>query len=117
GLLSTVLNGFVFTLLGYLIPQVTLALIEHEHTGILSTMKYMFIIAILVYVFRFIWVFALYNMFYIPESRFERVLKHEDVNTYEVRPNRFKYALIATVCGIERDRLSQATTRLQLRLQ
>ncbi|UBH15875.1 cation:proton antiporter [Macrococcus armenti] len=100
GLLSTVLNGFVFTLLGYLIPQVTLALIEHEHTGILSTMKYMFIIAILVYVFRFIWVFALYNMFYIPESRFERVLKHEDVNTYEVRPNRFKYALIATVCGV-----------------
>lgn len=100
GLLSTVLNGFVFTLLGYLIPQVTLALIEHEQTGILSTMKYMFIIAILVYVFRFIWVFALYNMFYIPESRFERVLKHEDVNTYEVRPNRFKYALIATVCGV-----------------
>ena len=100
GLLSTVLNGFVFTLLGYLIPQVTLALIEHEHTGILSTMKYMFIIAILVYVFRFIWVFALYNMFYIPESRFERILKHEDVNTYEVRPNRFKYALIATVCGV-----------------
>ncbi|UTH07417.1 cation:proton antiporter [Macrococcoides canis] len=100
GLLSTVLNGFVFTLLGYLIPQVTLALIEHEQTGVFSTMKYMFIIAILVYVFRFIWVFALYNMFYIPESRFERVLKHEDVNTYEVHPNRFKYALIATVCGV-----------------
>lgn len=100
GLLSTVLNGLVFTLLGYLIPQVTLALIEHEHTGILSTVVYMFIIAILVYVFRFIWVFALYNMFYIPESRFERVLKNEDINIYEVRPNRFKYALITTVCGV-----------------
>lgn len=100
GLLSTVLNGLVFTLLGYLIPQVTLSLIEHDGKSIFSTIIYTLVIALLVYIFRFVWVFVLYDKFYIPESRFERILKHEDVKKYDVRPHRFKYALIATVCGV-----------------
>ncbi|TDM48404.1 Na+/H+ antiporter [Macrococcoides goetzii] len=100
GLLSTVLNGFVFTLLGYLIPEVTTSLVEHGNEDIFSTVMYMLIIALLVYFFRFIWVFFLYDMFYIRESRFERILKRENIDQKEVRPNRFKYALIATVCGV-----------------
>ncbi|WP_414043815.1 cation:proton antiporter [Macrococcus sp. EM39E] len=100
GLLSTVLNGFVFTLLGYLIPEVTTSLIEHGNEDITSTIIYMLIIALLVYLFRFIWVFFLYDMFYIRESRFERILNRENIDEKEVRPNRFKYAIIATVCGV-----------------
>ncbi|MGV2875728.1 sodium:proton antiporter [Macrococcus capreoli] len=100
GLLSTVLNGFVFTLLGYLIPEVTMSLIESGNEDITSTFIYMVIIALLVYLFRFIWVFILYDMFYIRESRFERILNRENIDTKEVRPSRFKYAMIATVCGV-----------------
>lgn len=100
GLLSTVLNGFVFTLLGYLIPEVTSSLIANSNEDIMNTLMYMFIIAMLVYFFRFIWVFFLYDMFYIRESRFERILRRENIEEKEVRPNRFKYAIIATVCGV-----------------
>ncbi|MCE4955925.1 cation:proton antiporter [Macrococcoides caseolyticum] len=100
GLLSTVLNGFVFTLLGYLIPKVTTSLINTGDEDMVATLFYMFIIALLVYLFRFIWVYFLYDMFYIPKSRFERILNRENLDEKEVRPNRFKYALIATVCGV-----------------
>lgn len=100
GLLSTVLNGFVFTLLGYLVPEVVTSLIADNNESILLTIIYMLIITLLVYIFRFIWVFFLYDSFYISESRFERILRRENLDVKEVRPNRFKYALIATVCGV-----------------
>lgn len=99
-LLSTVLNGFVFTLLGYLIPEVTVSLINNHNENISATLMYMIVIALLVYLFRFIWVYMLYDLFYIRESRFERILNRRDLDQEEVRPNRFKYALIATVCGV-----------------
>lgn len=99
GLLSTALNGMVFVMLGYLVPEVTMYMIQHDPGNVLTLLMHTAGIAVLVYIFRFIWVFALYDMFYIPESRFSRMLRHEKIEQ-EPRPPRFKYALITTVCGV-----------------
>ncbi|TDM12232.1 cation:proton antiporter [Macrococcus lamae] len=100
GLLSTVMNGFVFTMLGYIIPEVTMHMVNTESRHLGEITFYTFLIALLVYLFRFVWVFILYDKFFIPVSRFERILNNESVSTSEKRPSRFKYSLIATVCGV-----------------
>ncbi|ULG74725.1 cation:proton antiporter [Macrococcus brunensis] len=100
GLLSTVLNGMVFTILGYIIPEVTLEIITHERQNLVGLLILTAIISLLVYLFRFIWVFLLYDMFYIPENPFIKILNNQDSDVPEERPSRFKYALIAAVCGV-----------------
>ena len=100
GLLSTVLNGMVFTILGYIIPEVTLEIITHERQNLVGLLILTAIISLLVYLFRFIWVFLLYDMFYIPENPFLKILNNQDSGIPEERPSRFKYALIAAVCGV-----------------
>lgn len=100
GLLSTVLNGFVFTMLGYIVPEVTMTIFNNESEPIMQLLIYTFLIALLVYIFRFVWVYILYNRFFIPESRFERILNNEPVTSAEKRPSRFKYSLLASVCGV-----------------
>ncbi|UTH14274.1 cation:proton antiporter [Macrococcus equipercicus] len=100
GLLSTVLNGFVFTILGYIIPEVTVHMINTESGHLGRIIFYTLLIALFVYIFRFVWVYLLYDRFFIPESRFERILNNESVANVEKRPSRFKYALLASVCGV-----------------
>ncbi|WJP98244.1 cation:proton antiporter [Macrococcus bovicus] len=100
GLLSTVLNGMVFTILGYIIPEVTLEIVTHERQNLVGLLILTAIISLLVYLFRFIWVFMLYDMFYIPENPFIKILNNPDAGLPEERPSRFKYALIAAVCGV-----------------
>ncbi|TDM14620.1 cation:proton antiporter [Macrococcus bovicus] len=100
GLLSTVLNGMVFTILGYIIPEVTLEIVTHERQNLVGLLILTAIISLLVYLFRFIWVFMLYDKFYIPENPFIKILNNPDAGLSEERPSRFKYALIATVCGV-----------------
>ena len=98
GLLSTVLNGLVFVILGYLIPDVSIQIFQADK-GFMMLLIYTIIIALILYIIRFSWVYLLYDIFYIPESRFERILNREK-GIVEIRPSRFKYALVASVCGI-----------------
>ncbi|TDM03613.1 cation:proton antiporter [Macrococcus carouselicus] len=100
GLLSTILNGMVFTILGYIVPEVTLDIIENEPQNIGNLLILTVVISLLVYLFRFIWVFILYDMFYLPENPFIRMLNQQNAQALEERPSRFKYAFITTVCGV-----------------
>lgn len=98
-LLSTMLNGLVFTMLGYLIPEVVQHVYFLGEYHIVTLIIYTLLISLAVYLFRFVWVFILYNQFYLRESRFERALKHQSIAP-EPRPSRVKYAFITTICGV-----------------
>lgn len=93
--LSYVLNGFVFVVLGYIIPKVVSEIIAHERDNIVFLIITTLLIAFAIYIFRFIWVFALYKVFYYPNNI------QSYLDDREAQPiNRFKYAFIMTMCGI-----------------
>nr|WP_263314074.1 sodium:proton antiporter [Mammaliicoccus sp. Marseille-Q6498] len=102
-LLSYLLNGFVFILLGFLMPEVLINILKEPKQEVLHVIGITFFVAILVYIFRYIWVLISYKYFYLPESRFSRMLnsgKEIAPQSQIDKPNRFKYALIMTVCGV-----------------
>lgn len=102
-LLSYILNGFVFVLLGFLIPEVLNNILEESRQEIMHAIGITIFVASLVYLFRFVWVFISYPYFYLPESRFSRMLssgQEFETNTKADKPNRFKYAFIMTICGV-----------------
>ncbi|GGI39381.1 Na+/H+ antiporter [Mammaliicoccus stepanovicii] len=102
-LLSYLLNGFVFILLGFLIPEVLNNILEESKQEIGHVIFITIIVSLLVYLFRYIWVLISYRYFYLPESRFSRMLTTgQDIKpqTEVDKPNRFKYAFIMTICGV-----------------
>ncbi|GGB00871.1 sodium:proton antiporter [Macrococcus hajekii] len=100
GLLSTILNGMVFTILGYIIPEVTIEILKNEQQNLGGLILLTIVVSLLVYLFRFLWVFVLYDMFYLPVNPFIKILNNQNASEPEERPSRFKYALITTVCGV-----------------
>ena len=58
------------------------------------------LIALAVYVFRFIWVYVLYPYFYLSVSPFQKMMSKEEDKTDEKPPKRSLYALIMTICGV-----------------
>ncbi|MCS5428552.1 sodium:proton antiporter, partial [Staphylococcus aureus] len=102
-LLSYLLNGFVFILLGFLIPEVMINILEEPQHEIMHVIGITLFVAALVYLFRYIWVLISYPYFYLPESRFSKMLNtgKDIAPESEIdKPNRFKYAFIMTVCGV-----------------
>lgn len=102
-LLSYLLNGFVFILLGFLIPEVMINILEEPQHEIMHVIGITLFVAALVYLFRYIWVLISYPYFYLPESRFSKMLNTgKDIapESQIDKPNRFKYAFIMTVCGV-----------------
>lgn len=93
--LSYVLNGFVFVVLGYIIPEVVSAIFKDEPQNIIFLIITTLLIALAIYVFRFIWVFILFKQFYYPNN-IQSYLNDQ----YEVPPKREHYAFIMTMCGI-----------------
>ena len=74
-LLSYLLNGFVFILLGFLIPEVMINILEEPQHEIMHVIGITLFVAALVYLFRYIWVLISYPYFYLPESRFSKNLR------------------------------------------
>ncbi|MCD2520934.1 cation:proton antiporter [Mammaliicoccus lentus] len=102
-LLSYLLNGFVFILLGFLIPEVLINILKESNQEILHVIGMTLFVTVLVYSFRYIWVLFSYPYFYLPESRFSKMLtsgKDIEPQTEADKPNRFKYAFIMTICGV-----------------
>lgn len=100
-LLSYVLNGFVFVILGYIVPETVKNIIKTEPQNLVFLLGITGLIALAVYVFRFLWVYILYPYFYLPVSPFQRALNEgEDKEQGEVKPKRSKYAMIMTLCGV-----------------
>ncbi|MBO3065484.1 sodium:proton antiporter [Staphylococcus shinii] len=93
--LSYVLNGFVFVVLGYIIPKVVSSIFKDEPQNIIFLIITTLLIALAIYVFRFIWVFMLFKQFYYPNN-IQSYLNDQ----YEVPPKRVHYAFIMTMCGI-----------------
>ena len=69
--LSYALNGFVFVVLGYIVPEVILEIVRNEPQNLVFLIVVAFLIAFAIYIFRFIWVYVLFKDFYYP-----KMLKH-----------------------------------------
>ena len=99
-ILGYALNGFVFSILGFLVPEVIVKIIKSEPHNLLFLIGITLLVALAVYVFRFIWVYVLYPLFYLSVSPFQKLMNDEGTSTKEKPPKRSMYALIMTFCGV-----------------
>ncbi|ARB78481.1 MULTISPECIES: cation:proton antiporter [Staphylococcus] len=99
-ILGYALNGFVFSILGFLVPEVVVRIIDNEPHNLPFLIAITVLIALAVYVFRFIWVYVLYPYFYLSVSPFQKMMSKEEDKTDEKPPKRSLYALIMTICGV-----------------
>lgn len=99
-ILGYALNGFVFSILGFLVPEVIVKIIKSEPHNLLFLIGITLLVALAVYVFRFIWVYVLYPLFYLSVSPFQKLMNDEGTNMKEKPPKRSMYALIMTFCGV-----------------
>lgn len=93
--LSYALNGFVFVVLGFIVPKVVAEIIKEEPQNIKFLIITTLLIALAIYVFRFIWIFILFKQFYYPNN-IQSYLNDEQ----EIPPKRAHYAFIMTMCGM-----------------
>lgn len=99
-ILGYALNGFVFSILGFLVPEVIVKIIKSEPHNLLFLIEITLLVALAVYVFRFIWVYVLYPLFYLSVSPFQKLMNDDSTSTKEKPPKRSMYALIMTFCGV-----------------
>ncbi|MCQ1309759.1 sodium:proton antiporter [Staphylococcus aureus] len=101
-ILGYVLNGFVFSILGFLVPEVIIKIIKTEPHNLIFLIGITIVVALAVYLFRFVWVYVLYPYFYLAISPFQKMMtKNDDDNpTTEKPPKRSLYALIMTLCCV-----------------
>ncbi|WP_258207455.1 Na+/H+ antiporter [Paenibacillus radicibacter] len=88
---SYVLNGFVFVLLGFLLPDVIQGLLVSREVSILTAVLLAFTIFIALFVARFGWVYLLFEKFIAPSRK---------KNGSSSLPTRISYAFAASVCGV-----------------
>ena len=91
--LSYALNGFVFVVLGYIVPEVVVEIIHDEPQNIVFLITTALLIALAIYVFRFVWVYLLFKDFYYPNNVQSYLDDEEDAGP----PKRNHYAFIMTM--------------------
>lgn len=100
--ISYVLNGFVFVLLGYLLPGIFKNMITYPDLDVQTAMFYVILITIALIITRFTFVYIFYVSFqqhtFKTSSNIVEFFKTRqlDVGNY----SRFEYALITSLCGI-----------------
>ena len=100
--ISYVLNGFVFVLLGYLLPGIFKNMITYPDLDVQTAMFYVILITIALIITRFTFVYIFYVSFQQHTFKTSRNIveffktKQLDVGNY----SRFEYALITSLCGI-----------------
>lgn len=100
--ISYVLNGFVFVLLGYLLPGIFKNMITYPDLDVQTAIFYVVLITIALIVTRFTFVYIFYVSFQQHTFKTSRNIveflktKQLDVGNY----SRFEYALITSLCGI-----------------
>ena len=100
-ILGYALNGFVFSILGFLVPEVIGNIVKTETHNLLFLVVITALVALAVYLFRFIWVYVLYPLFYLSVSPFQKLMNEEgEDKKKEKPPKRSMYALIMTLCGV-----------------
>lgn len=95
-ILGYVLNGFVFSILGFLVPEVIIKIIKTEPHNLIFLIGITIVVALAVYLFRFVWVYVLYPYFYLAISPFQKMM----MIIQRLPPKRSLYALIMTLCGV-----------------
>ena len=83
-ILGYVLNGFVFSILGFLVPEVIVKIIKTEPHNLLFLVVITVLVALAVYLFRFVWVYVLYPYFYLSVSPFQKMIS----KTMTIKPQR-----------------------------
>ncbi len=73
-ILGYVLNGFVFSILGFLVPEVIIKIIKTEPHNLIFLIGITIVVALAVYLFRFVWVYVLYPYFYLAISPFQKMM-------------------------------------------
>ena len=100
--ISYVLNGFVFVLLGYLLPGIFKNMITYPDLDVQTAMFYVILITIALIITRFTFVYIFYVSFQQHTFKTSRNIveflktKQLDVGNY----SRFEYSLITSLCGI-----------------
>lgn len=100
--ISYVLNGFVFVLLGYLLPGIFRNMITYPDLDVQTAMFYVILITIALIITRFTFVYIFYVSFqqhtFKTSHNIVEFLKTKqlDVGNY----SRFEYALVTSLCGI-----------------
>lgn len=100
--ISYVLNGFVFVLLGYLLPGIFKNMITYPDLDVQTSMFYVILITIALIITRFTFVYIFYVSFQQHTFKTSRNIveflktKQLDVGNY----SRFEYSLITSLCGI-----------------
>ena len=65
---------FVFSILGFLVPEVIVKIIKTEPHNLLFLIVITLLVALAVYLFRFVWVYVLYPYFYLSVSPFQKMI-------------------------------------------
>ena len=100
--ISYVLNGFVFVLLGYLLPGIFKNMITYPDLDVQTAMFYVILITIALIITRFTFVYIFYVSFQQHTFKTSRNIveflktKQLDIANY----SRFEYSLITSLCGI-----------------
>ena len=100
--ISYVLNGFVFVLLGYLLPGIFKNMITYPDLDVQTAMFYVILITIALIVTRFTFVY----IFYVSFQQHTFKTSHNIVEFLKTRQldvgnySRFEYALVTSLCGI-----------------
>ncbi|HIH8114451.1 TPA: cation:proton antiporter [Staphylococcus aureus] len=95
---SYALNGFVFVVLGFMIPTVVIDIFQTEPDNFSFLIVITILIAIAIYACRFVWVYFWYKDFYFPKNI--QYYLDEEHDSHETPPSRVRYAFIMTMCGI-----------------
>ena len=100
--ISYVLNGFVFVLLGYLLPGIFKNMITYPDLDVQTAMFYVILITIALIITRFTFVY----IFYVSFQQHTFKTSHNIVEFLKTRQldvgnySRFEYALVTSLCGI-----------------
>ena len=100
--ISYVLNGFVFVLLGYLLPDIFRNMITYPDLDVQTAMFYVILITIALIITRFTFVY----IFYVSFQQHTFKTSHNIVEFFKTKQldvgnySRFEYALITSLCGI-----------------
>ena len=100
--ISYVLNGFVFVLLGYLLPGIFRNMITYPDLDVQTAMFYVILITIALIITRFTFVY----IFYVSFQQHTFKTSHNIVEFLKTRQldvgnySRFEYALVTSLCGI-----------------
>ena len=99
-ILGYALNGFVFNIRIFS-SRSNWKYCKTEPHNLLFLVVITALVALAVYLFRFIWVYVLYPLFYLSVSPFQKLMNEEgEDKKKEKPPKRSMYALIMTLCGV-----------------